>query len=67
MRNNTPLCLEMVIFDPNSPPGSEPLQTHIIRFSTADGRKFMNKTAVWAWTAGYAVATKAIDNKPKRN
>lgn len=63
MKDNTPLLLEMVIFDPKSKPDTPPIRTHKIRFHSEEGRMFMNKTAIWAWNAGLAVATKRIDNR----
>lgn len=67
MKDNTPLILEMVIFDPNSPPETPPIKTHTIRFHTDEGRSFMNKTAVWAWQSGYGVATRRLDKHPDRS
>ena len=67
MKDNTPLILEMVIFDPNSPPGTPPIKTHEIWFHTEAGRNFMNKTAVWAWQSGHGVATRKLDSGSDRS
>lgn len=66
MKDNTPLTLEMVIFDPNSPPDTPPIKTHIIHFHTEQGRSFMNKAAMWAWQNGQGVATRKLPENRDR-